>query len=38
LEVDLSEPFARYLLLGAGAGLLGGMLARKLGSPPHREE
>ena len=37
LEVDLSEPFARYLLLGAGAGLLGGLLARELGSRRHRE-
>jgi hypothetical protein len=37
LEVDLSEPLPRYLLLGAGAGLLGALLARQLGSRRHRE-
>ena len=30
LDVDLSDPFTRYLLLGAGAGLLGALLAREL--------
>jgi hypothetical protein len=30
LEVDLSDPFMKYLVLGAGAGLLGALLAREL--------
>jgi hypothetical protein len=37
LEIDLGDPFTRYVLLGAGAGLLGALLARELGSRRHRE-
>ena len=36
-ELDLDDPFSRYVLLGAGAGLLGALLARQLGWRRHRE-
>ena len=36
-ELRLTEPPAKYLLLGAAAGLLGGLLARELSSRRRRE-
>jgi hypothetical protein len=36
-ELRLTETFPKYLLLGAAAGVLGGLLARELGSRGRRE-